>query len=243
MQSSVSTETRQFTPHQLRTIPTWWPFVETVEQNFIIHRDVIEARQFSPHQSRTTPTRWPFIETALPTVIIYTDDIEARQFSLTHHPRPSPKRVPFVSWPTAAPNVIVHTKEDEFSPNPTATEVPTHDLEGRHPQFSPNQPRTTPTRWPFITIEALSISASITHTLQIVPASPPTDIKAQVHGAPCSSEGQWLCSGSSYQRCACGQWSVLMPLAQGTSCALYGIGGDTSVNGGGGSSGGHDDDI
>ncbi|KAJ5832030.1 CAZyme family AA11 [Penicillium riverlandense] len=36
----------------------------------------------------------------------------------------------------------------------------------------------------------------------------------------CSSEGEWNCiDGSSFQRCASGQWSAVMPVAPGTECA------------------------
>ncbi|KAL7625476.1 hypothetical protein AAE478_004696 [Parahypoxylon ruwenzoriense] len=34
----------------------------------------------------------------------------------------------------------------------------------------------------------------------------------------CSPEGTFNCLGSSYQQCASGQWSVVMPLAAGTKC-------------------------
>ncbi|KAJ0167130.1 hypothetical protein CTA2_4268 [Colletotrichum tanaceti] len=38
-------------------------------------------------------------------------------------------------------------------------------------------------------------------------------------GKACNPEGQWNCvSGSHFQRCASGQWSVLMSMAPGTKC-------------------------
>ncbi|GKT51905.1 uncharacterized protein ColSpa_12086 [Colletotrichum spaethianum] len=38
-------------------------------------------------------------------------------------------------------------------------------------------------------------------------------------GKACTPEGQWNCvSGSHFQRCASGQWSVLMSMAPGTKC-------------------------
>ncbi|RKF60304.1 hypothetical protein OnM2_052057 [Erysiphe neolycopersici] len=38
-------------------------------------------------------------------------------------------------------------------------------------------------------------------------------------GSQCSNEGAWNCiDGNSYQRCASGTWSVIMPLAAGTKC-------------------------
>ncbi|KAM7221109.1 hypothetical protein V8F06_003494 [Rhypophila decipiens] len=43
---------------------------------------------------------------------------------------------------------------------------------------------------------------------------------AQAAGTACSSEGLWNCvNGSSYQQCASGVWSPLMPLAAGTKCS------------------------
>lgn len=37
---------------------------------------------------------------------------------------------------------------------------------------------------------------------------------------PCSPEGQWNCiAGTSFQRCASGQWSVAQQMAAGTACA------------------------
>ncbi|KAK4219178.1 hypothetical protein QBC37DRAFT_410461 [Rhypophila decipiens] len=43
---------------------------------------------------------------------------------------------------------------------------------------------------------------------------------AQAAGTACSSEGLWNCvNGSSYQQCASGVWSPVMPLAAGTKCS------------------------
>ncbi|KAI1284592.1 hypothetical protein F5Y07DRAFT_8948 [Xylaria sp. FL0933] len=42
---------------------------------------------------------------------------------------------------------------------------------------------------------------------------------ATTAGTACSSEGMWNCvDGSSYQQCASGQWSAVMPMAAGTKC-------------------------
>lgn len=64
-------------------------------------------------------------------------------------------------------------------------------------------------------------------------------------GAACSPEGQWNCMPDTWQRCASGQWSEVMSLAEGTDCTPSGlteeidIEHDGSVNGeGGGQSGG-----
>lgn len=59
-------------------------------------------------------------------------------------------------------------------------------------------------------------------------------------GASCSPEGQWNCMPDTWQRCASGQWSRVMDLAQGTVCTPGGlteeirIEHDGSVNGEGG---------
>lgn len=40
-----------------------------------------------------------------------------------------------------------------------------------------------------------------------------------VQTGSCSSEGEWNCiGGSQWQRCSSGQWSVVMPVADGTTC-------------------------
>ncbi|KAK7415847.1 hypothetical protein QQX98_005629 [Neonectria punicea] len=42
---------------------------------------------------------------------------------------------------------------------------------------------------------------------------------AQTAGSACSTEGEWNCvGGSQFQRCASGVWSVLMAVADGTTC-------------------------
>lgn len=41
---------------------------------------------------------------------------------------------------------------------------------------------------------------------------------AGAQSGPCTSEGEWACLGSSFQRCASGQWSPVMPLASGMKC-------------------------
>ncbi|KAF5671738.1 hypothetical protein FHETE_3951 [Fusarium heterosporum] len=37
-------------------------------------------------------------------------------------------------------------------------------------------------------------------------------------GSGCSTEGQWHCMTNSFQRCAGGQWSIKMAMAEGTKC-------------------------
>ncbi|KAF8847900.1 hypothetical protein BDZ45DRAFT_306588 [Acephala macrosclerotiorum] len=47
-------------------------------------------------------------------------------------------------------------------------------------------------------------------------------------GTTCTTEGEWNCiSGTSYQQCASGTWSVVMKLAAGTSCTA---GESTNIN-------------
>lgn len=64
-------------------------------------------------------------------------------------------------------------------------------------------------------------------------------------GTACSPEGQWNCMPDTWQRCAAGQWSEVMHLADGTICTPEGLTGefsiehDGSVNGDGGQSAGH----
>ncbi|RMZ80277.1 hypothetical protein DV738_g2847, partial [Chaetothyriales sp. CBS 135597] len=41
---------------------------------------------------------------------------------------------------------------------------------------------------------------------------------AQTPNTACSVEGQWICLGNAFQRCASGTWSVVINLAQGTTC-------------------------
>ncbi|KAK3390770.1 hypothetical protein B0H63DRAFT_466444 [Podospora didyma] len=86
-------------------------------------------------------------------------------------------------------------------------------------------------------------SSTLTHTkLPLITPSPlltlqrkPTAIpeqhqqaiiipRAQSAGSKCpGSEGQWNCMGTSWQRCAAGQWSVEMKCAAGTRCAPSGF--------------------
>lgn len=52
------------------------------------------------------------------------------------------------------------------------------------------------------------------------PSSPGSDgTSEKTVGSQCSIEGAWNCiNGKSFQRCASGTWSVVMPLAAGTTC-------------------------
>ncbi|KAI9171526.1 hypothetical protein HJFPF1_01012 [Paramyrothecium foliicola] len=47
--------------------------------------------------------------------------------------------------------------------------------------------------------------------------------RAETVGATCSSEGQWNCMTTSWQRCAAGQWSKVMDSAEGTICSPAGM--------------------
>ncbi|KAI1269575.1 lytic polysaccharide monooxygenase [Xylariaceae sp. FL1019] len=68
---------------------------------------------------------------------------------------------------------------------------------------------------------AATSSAAPTSVSSAPPASSSGASAAGVQTGACSSEGQWNCiDGSSFQRCASGQWSVVMPLAAGTKCSV-----------------------
>jgi hypothetical protein len=45
----------------------------------------------------------------------------------------------------------------------------------------------------------------------------------QVIGDMCSPEGQWNCMTTSWQRCASGIWSIVVPCATGTICQPSGL--------------------
>lgn len=47
--------------------------------------------------------------------------------------------------------------------------------------------------------------------------------RTETEGTACSPEGQWNCMPDTWQRCAAGQWSVVMDLAQGTICTPQGL--------------------
>ncbi|PTB76122.1 hypothetical protein M440DRAFT_1401581 [Trichoderma longibrachiatum ATCC 18648] len=42
-------------------------------------------------------------------------------------------------------------------------------------------------------------------------------------GEACSPEGQWNCMTTSWQRCASGSWSAVVPCAAGTMCQPFGL--------------------
>ncbi|KAL6694899.1 hypothetical protein J3F84DRAFT_375476 [Trichoderma pleuroticola] len=42
-------------------------------------------------------------------------------------------------------------------------------------------------------------------------------------GEMCSPEGQWNCMTTSWQRCASGMWSAVIPCAAGTVCQPFGL--------------------
>ncbi len=53
--------------------------------------------------------------------------------------------------------------------------------------------------------------------------------KFQRVGSSCSDEGQWICMSSSWQRCASGEWSVVMPMSDGTVCTPGGSSDDIKI--------------
>ncbi|PTB54148.1 hypothetical protein M431DRAFT_88126 [Trichoderma harzianum CBS 226.95] len=46
---------------------------------------------------------------------------------------------------------------------------------------------------------------------------------ARPTGEMCSPEGQWNCMTTSWQRCASGMWSAVIPCAAGTICQPFGL--------------------
>lgn len=88
-------------------------------------------------------------------------------------------------------------------------------------------------------------------TRSISIAAPAVVRRDEPVGGSCSPEGQWNCMPDTWQRCAAGQWSEVMHLADGTRCTPEGlteevdIEHDGSVDGGeagggsGSQSGGH----
>ncbi|KEF63698.1 uncharacterized protein A1O9_01676 [Exophiala aquamarina CBS 119918] len=55
---------------------------------------------------------------------------------------------------------------------------------------------------------------------------------AGTQSGPCTSEGEYNCLTSSFQRCASGQWSPVMPLAAGMQCSTPGLSANFAMNAG-----------
>ncbi|KAL1847882.1 hypothetical protein Plec18167_004844 [Paecilomyces lecythidis] len=85
-------------------------------------------------------------------------------------------------------------------------------------------PATTPTGAPGIFASGASPIAPVsTATASVVPAPSSTPSSSGsssgAESGACSPEGTWNCiNGSSFQRCASGQWSSPIDMASGTSC-------------------------
>ncbi|KAK4194199.1 hypothetical protein QBC40DRAFT_39938 [Triangularia verruculosa] len=79
----------------------------------------------------------------------------------------------------------------------------------------------------------LIVSTRPADTPTAAPAPVPTGGSGQPLGYPagkaCENEGSWNCLGDFFQRCASGTWSVLQPVAAGTTCQL-GEGTDIAFN-------------
>ncbi|KAK4455128.1 hypothetical protein QBC34DRAFT_490228 [Podospora aff. communis PSN243] len=72
-----------------------------------------------------------------------------------------------------------------------------------------------------------SVKAPATTTVAPVPTtspgsgsgSGPSTPSTGANSGPCTTEGAWNCiDGTSFQRCASGQWSPVIPMAPGTTC-------------------------
>ncbi|CAK7272889.1 hypothetical protein SEPCBS57363_005375 [Sporothrix epigloea] len=102
---------------------------------------------------------------------------------------------------------------------------------------APGTAKTTAAAASTQTTAAVTVSATTTITLSVAttinsPAtaastgssssstSSSTSGTAETAGSACHPDGTWNCLGNSYQRCASGQWSVVLPLADGTSCTV-----------------------
>lgn len=67
--------------------------------------------------------------------------------------------------------------------------------------------------------------------------------RQQDEGSDCAgSEGQWNCMADTWQRCAGGQWSAVMDMAEGTRCSPEGLTGDFQIEHEDGSGSGGDGD-
>ncbi|KAL7789382.1 hypothetical protein V8C37DRAFT_386375 [Trichoderma ceciliae] len=86
-------------------------------------------------------------------------------------------------------------------------------------------------RWAFLAPAAappiLTVDEPI---LELIPRISPTDSHndsvpqlGQPIGDMCFPEGQWNCMTTSWQRCASGMWSAIVPCATGTICQPPGL--------------------
>jgi hypothetical protein len=82
-----------------------------------------------------------------------------------------------------------------------------------------------------IIINSPTVLASPTSTNMSMPPQDGTRFmrRDMTAGSSCSEEGQWYCMGTSWQRCAAGQWSVTMQCAEGTQCTPSGLSYDFAV--------------
>ncbi|KAF3895354.1 Chitin-binding, domain 3 [Trichophyton interdigitale] len=112
-------------------------------------------------------------------------------------PAPSSTYAPTVPSPTEAPT---------YAPGPTGTAPANDDSSpGNGGVFLP-APTANPT----------APTAPVPVPTGTGMPTPPGNGTA--HAGPCTEEGKWSCSGTQYQRCASGQWTVLMNLPAGVTC-------------------------
>ncbi|KAK5630697.1 hypothetical protein RRF57_006412 [Xylaria bambusicola] len=92
----------------------------------------------------------------------------------------------------------------------------------------------TPTSTPVATSSAAATTTTAAASASATPTATPTATPGSGAGAgagsgsgsssgsagsACSTEGMWNCiDGTSYQQCASGEWSAVMPMAAGTKC-------------------------
>ncbi len=116
------------------------------------------------------------------------------------------------------------------APSPTGTPYPNSGSPGVFATSTPGSAPAPSAPVPVASAPAPVASAPAPAAQPAAPAAPPASgsgSNAQTPGSACSDEGAWSCQGTAYQRCASGVWSVVMPLAAGTSCT--GAGGVMNV--------------
>ncbi|KAK0613623.1 hypothetical protein B0T14DRAFT_282519 [Immersiella caudata] len=134
--------------------------------------------------------------------------------------------VPATTAP-AAPTV-----EPPKTGNPVPTVEPPKPTNPGIPPRPTSQPTTAP-GGVFLTISEATTFSTATKTASVAPPAPtttnpapgsgsgssPSTPSAGANSGPCTNEGAWNCiNGTSFQRCASGQWSPVIPMAPGTTC-------------------------
>jgi hypothetical protein len=128
------------------------------------------------------------------------------------------------SQATTAPAVASTASTVATTASPVATTAPA--VSGGVFQTVPTTaPAAGTTTAPIVSVQVASTAAASGATPSATSAAPAASTgttgsgTAVTAGTACTSEGMFNCvGGTSYQQCASGTWSVVMPLAAGTSC-------------------------